>query len=301
MIDMLIIGGGPAGLSASIYAKRAGLRVLVVEKVYRGIGQIVESHQVDNYLGLPQINGYELGMQFRQHAESMGVGFLEKEAVSYQFDEESKLWKVTYADGEFETSRTLVYAAGANHRHLNISGEKEWTGMGVSYCATCDGAFYKGRDVAVIGGGNTALGDALYLSEIANKVYLVHRRSTFRGAADTVQKLKEKENVEFVLNATPIAIEGDDMVEEIELQDGRKIMASGVFIAVGMEPITNVLKGKVDLDESGYIVADETGITSAPGFFAAGDVRTKTLRQIVTAVSDGANAVASAEQYLSRL
>lgn len=301
MIDMLIIGSGPAGLSAAIYAKRAGLCVLVVEKVYCGIGQIVESHQVDNYLGLPQINGYELGMQFRQHAESMGIEFLEKEAISYQFDGESKLWKVTYADGKFETARTLIYAAGANHRHLNIPGEKEWTGMGVSYCATCDGAFYKGRDVVVIGGGNTALGDALYLSEIANKVYLVHRRSTFRGAADTVQRLKEKANVEFVLNTTPISIKGSEMVEEIELQDGRRILVSGVFIAVGMEPITNALKGKVDLDDNGYIVADETGVTSAPGFFAAGDVRTKTLRQIVTAVSDGANAVASAEQYLSRL
>ena len=298
MIDVLIIGSGPAGLSASIYAKRAGLHVLVIEKNYYGIGQIAESHQVDNYPGIPEVNGYELGMKFRQHAESIGVSFVEKEGASYQFQESSRLWKVTYGDGEIQEAKTIIYAAGAAHRHLNIPGEKDLTGMGISYCATCDGAFYKGKDVAVIGGGNTALGDALYLSDLVNKVYLIHRRDTFRGAADTVEKLKQKENVEFILNANPVAIKGNDMVETVALEDGRSLPVNGVFIAVGMEPVTHPLKDVVEMDAYGYIVADEDCITSAPGFFVAGDVRTKNLRQIVTAVSDGANAVNSAKEYL---
>ncbi|MGN0497070.1 MAG: NAD(P)/FAD-dependent oxidoreductase [Lachnospiraceae bacterium] len=300
MTDVLIIGSGPAGLSASIYAKRAGLNVLMIEKNFYGIGQIAESHQIDNYPGLPEINGYELGMKFRQHAESIGVSFVEKEGVSYQFQESSRLWKVTYGDGEIQEVKTIIYAAGAGHRHLNIPGEKELTGMGISYCATCDGAFYKGKDVAVIGGGNTALGDALYLCDFVNKVYVIHRRDEFRGATDTVNKLKQKENVEFVLNATPIEIKGTDMVEAVVLADGRSLSVNGVFIAVGMEPVTQPLKDVVEMDSYGYIVADEDCITSAPGFFVAGDVRTKNLRQIVTAVSDGANAVNSAKAYLQQ-
>lgn len=300
MIDVLIIGSGPAGLSASIYAKRAGLCVLVIEKVFCGIGQIAESHQVDNYLGIPEVNGYELGMKFRQHAESIGVSFEEKEGAAYSFDRASKLWNITYEDGETQKAKTIIYAAGAGHRHLNVPGEQELVGMGVSYCATCDGAFYKGKDVAVIGGGNTALGDALYLSDFVNKVYLIHRRDTFRGAADTVEKLKQKENVEFILNANPVAIKGTAMVETVVLEDGRSLSVNGVFIAVGMEPVTQPLKDVVEMDAYGYIVADEDCVTSAPGFFVAGDVRTKALRQIVTAVSDGANAANSAKAYLQQ-
>lgn len=298
MLDILIIGSGPAGLSAAVYAKRANLKVLVVEKEYYGTGQIAESHQVDNYLGLFGTNGYELGEKFREHAESLGVEFKNGEAE--QFEAFGDGWKVHLKKGEILETRTVIYAAGAKHRQLGIAGEKEYSGKGVSYCATCDGAFFKDKVTAVIGGGDTALDDALYLSDICSKVYLVHRRNEFRGSANTVEKLRAKENVEFVLEAKPSLIEGNDKVTELKMEDGRKLEVDGVFIAVGMIPLTVPVKNIVELDSAGYIVADETGKTSAEGFFVAGDVRTKTLRQVVTAVSDGANAVTSAERYIGK-
>ena len=192
----------------------------------------------------------------------------------------------------------MIYAAGAVHRHLGVPGEQAYSGKGVSYCATCDGAFFKGKITAVIGGGDTALDDALYLSDICSKVYLVHRRSEFRGSTNTVEKLRAKENVEFVLEAKPSLITGTDKVEKLQLEDGRVLNVDGVFVAVGMIPLTEPVKDIVEIDQAGYIVADETGKTTAKGFFAAGDVRTKALRQVVTAVSDGANAATSAEQYI---
>lgn len=298
MLDVLVIGGGPAGLSAAVYAKRANLDVLVAEKVYYGTGQIAESNLVDNYLGFAGINGYELGEKFREHAVSLGVEFKDGEAE--QFEWVDGIWKVGFKNGEILETRTVIYAAGAIHRHLGIPGENEFAGKGVSYCATCDGAFFKGRTTAVVGGGDTALDDALYLSDISSKVYLVHRRNEFRGSANTVEKLKKKENVEFVLKAKPVQIAGTDRVQELRLEDGRSLTVDGVFIAVGMIPVTDGVKDVVELDQSGYIVADETGKTSADGFFAAGDVRVKALRQVVTAVSDGANAATSAEQYIKR-
>lgn len=296
MLDVLIIGGGPAGLSAAVYAKRANLDVLVAEKVYYGTGQVAESNQVDNYLGFAGINGFDLGAKFREHAVSLGVEFKDGEAQNFSF--ENDIWKVTFKNGDVLETKTVIYAAGAIHRHLGVTGEAEFGGKGVSYCATCDGAFFKGKTTAVIGGGDTALDDALYLSDISEKVYLVHRRNAFRGSATTVEKLKAKENVEFVLEARPSQISGADRVSELALEDGRTLTVDGVFIAVGMIPMTDPVKDVVKLDPSGYIVADETGKTSADGFFAAGDVRTKTLRQVVTAVSDGANAATSAEQYI---
>ena len=296
MLDVLIIGGGPAGLSAAVYAKRANLDVLVAEKVYYGTGQVAESNQVDNYLGFAGINGFDLGAKFREHAVSLGVEFKDGEAQNFSF--ENDIWKVTFKNGDVLETKTVIYAAGAIHRHLGVTGEAEFGGKGVSYCATCDGAFFKGKTTAVIGGGDTALDDALYLSDISEKVYLVHRRNAFRGSATTVEKLKAKENVEFVLEARPSQISGADRVSELTLEDGRTLAVDGVFIAVGMIPMTDPVKDVVKLDPSGYIVADETGKTSADGFFAAGDVRTKTLRQVVTAVSDGANAATSAEQYI---
>lgn len=306
MTDVLIIGSGPAGLSAAIYAKRSNFMVKVVEKVFFGCGQIVTSDMVDNYLGLPEMNGYDLGMKFRSHAEKLGVPFVEGEAISFEQDKETKIWKVTYANGTVEETKTVIYCGGATHRHLDIPGENELIGSGVSYCATCDGAFFKDKIVAVIGGGNTALGEALYLSEIAKKVYLIHRRDSFRGFSNTLHELMKKENVEIMLNQQPIEIKGQMNVSELILEntitkENRTVLLDGVFVAVGMQPMTKHLENIVDLDENGYIIADETGITSKEGFFAAGDVRTKTLRQVITAASDGANAAVSAERYISKL
>lgn len=296
MLDILIIGSGPAGLAAAIYAKRANLDIMVAEKEYYGTGQIAESSLVENYPGFSGISGYDLGEKFREHAESLGVTF--KEGKVEKLLREGNTWKVSFQNGDVMESKSILYATGAIHRHLGIAGEKEFANKGVSYCATCDGAFFKGKTVAVIGGGDTALDDALYLSDLCSKVYLVHRRSEFRGAAKTVEKLKEKEQVEFVLEAKPSAITGGDKVEELQLEDGRKLRVDAVFIAVGMSPMTDLVKDLVTMDEHGYIVADETGKTSVDGFFAAGDVRTKKLRQVVTAVSDGANAATLAEQYI---
>ncbi len=299
MQDIVIIGSGPAGLSAAIYAKRANLDVVIVEKTFYGTGQIAESSQVDNYPGLPGTNGFDLGEKFRQHAESLGVEFKTAEVVG--IEKKDKIWSVKLKDETELEAKAVIYAAGAVHRHLGIPGENELAAKGVSYCATCDGSFFRGRKVAVVGGGDTALDDALYLSKLAEKVYIVHRRDEFRGSPLTVEKLKATENVEFVLSAVPEKVEGNDSVTGLVLKDGRTIQVDGVFIAVGMIPLSNAVEGVVELDSAGYIKADETCVTSADGFFAAGDVRTKALRQVVTAVADGACAVTSAEEYIRKI
>ena len=304
MVDIIIVGSGPAGMSAAVYGKRAGLSVLVIEKVYYGTGQVAESSHVDNYLGIPGINGYELGEKFRSHAEGLDVEIarfliiFSKDGEVIRFEKAADRWYVHLKNGETLESKTVVYAAGASHRHLGIPGEEEFSGKGVSYCATCDGAFFKGKDVAVVGGGNTAMDDAIYLSDICNKVYLVHRRDVFRGDATTLMKLKETENIELVVPAKVQEVKGGQVVTALQLEDGRSLEVSGVFVAVGMQPATGMLQGIVLMDDNGYIIADETGKTSAAGFFAAGDVRTKELRQIITAVADGANAATSAERYI---
>ena len=318
MYDIIIIGSGPAGLSAAIYAKRANLNVAVAEKEYEGTGQIAESGNVNNYLGLPNINGYELGEKFREHAVSLNVEFIEKEAVeieAVQNDEcaaESAIYRVKFDDDTIEEARALIYTAGAYPRKAGVPGEDEYTGKGVSYCAICDGAFYKGKTVAVLGGGDTALDDALYLADICEKVYLVHRRESFRGAQSTVELLKQKENVELVLNETVTEIYGEKKPTGIKLKSGRELALDGVFVAYGSVPQSELIKNLVQLDERGYVVAGEDGITYAatkkadadrriqPGLYVAGDVRTKTLRQVVTAVSDGANAATTAAEYLLR-
>lgn len=295
-LDVLIIGSGPAGLSAAIYAKRANLEVLVAEKEFMGTGQIAESGNVDNYLGFAGINGYDLGAAFRSHADGLGIEFYDGEAV--KFEQLADGWRVSFENGDSMETKTVIYCAGAAHRHLGAPGEEKFRGRGVSYCAVCDGAFFRGKTTAVIGGGNTALDDALYLSELCEKVYVVHRRNEFRGSTGTVDQLKKKDNVELVTEARVAEITGDQKIDGINLEDGRRIDADGVFIAVGMVPQTASLKGVVELDESGYIIADETGETSASGFYVAGDVRTKRLRQVATAVSDGANAATSAIDYI---
>ncbi len=299
MLDILIIGSGPAGLSAAIYGKRASLNVLVAEKHYLGIGQIAESNQVDNYLGMMSISGYDLGESFREHAEKLDVNFYEGEAK--RFEQTETRWKTYFSNGECIESKTVIYAAGAVHRKLGAKGEEELLGKGVSYCAVCDGAFYKGKVTAVIGGGDTALDDALYLSELCQKVYLIHRREQFRGSVKTLEKLRQLKNVEIITEAQVTDIEGDKKVTSIILNTGRTIFLDGIFCAVGMIPQTEVLKDVVVVDANGYVRADETGETSAKGFFAAGDVRTKQLRQVITAVSDGANAATTAAGYIAAL
>lgn len=299
MLDAIIIGSGPAGLSAAIYAKRAGLEVIVLEKVYYGTGQVAESSQVDNYLGFAGINGYELGAKFREHAVSLGVEFQSAEVNGLESVDGG--WKVQCSNGECLEARAVIYAAGAKHRHLEVEGEDIFAGKGVSYCATCDGAFFKGKDTIVVGGGNTAMDDTLYLSDICSKVYLLHRRKEFRGSARTLERIRQKENIEIVTEAKISKIIGDSTVSGAVLEDGRTIKAEGIFVAVGMIPQTEKIKGIAELDESGYVIADETGKTKAEGFFVAGDVRKKALRQIVTAVSDGANAAVSAAEWLSHV
>lgn len=296
MFDVVIIGSGPAGLSAAIYAKRADFRVLVVEKMYGGTGQVAESSQVDNYLGFVGISGYELGRKFREHAIELGVEFKIGEAKRYEKAESG--WTILLKDKEVLNTKTIIYAAGARHRHLGVEGEERLIGKGVSYCATCDGAFFKGKVTVVVGGGNTAMDDALYLSGLCSKVYLVHRRKEFRGAKRTLERIRNKENIEVITEAKVSEIRGEAMVSEVVLESGMKIKTDGVFIAVGMEPQTEEIKGTVALDSYGYVPAEESGKTTAEGFFVAGDVRKKVLRQVVTAVADGANAANSVMEYL---
>lgn len=300
MYDIAIIGSGPAGLSAAVYAKRAELNTIVIEKEYMGTGQIAESSRVDNYLGLYGESGYDLGEKFRRHAENVGAEFAEAEIAEIVPQKESFLLKA--ADGQEISARTIIYAAGTTHRRLGIKGESEFLSKGISFCAVCDGAFYSGKRVAVIGGGDTALSDALYLSAIAEKVYILHRRESFRASAALQKTVKDTANIECILNAVPTEFIGGKKLEAVKyLRDGKELCLSvdGVFLAVGRLPNSGLLKDIVCMDKNGYILADENGITSAEGIFAAGDVRTKTLRQVITAAADGANCVESARIFLS--
>lgn len=301
MYDIVIIGSGPAGMSAAIYAQRAGLKAVVVEKECLSTGKIAESLRVDNYPGLFGENGYDLGEKFRTHAENLGAEFIEGEIIKIV---RSKGYYTLHLDAdEALTAKTVIYAAGTQCRRLGVVGEQELLGRGVSYCAVCDGAFYKNKIVAVIGGGDTALGDAVLLSGLAKKVYLVHRRGEFRANKALQNKVSGIKNIVPVLNATVQKINGKDHVEAVAiLQNGseKALPVDGVFVAIGSTPNSALVKELLDIDENGYIAADETGVTSADGIFAAGDVRAKKLRQVVTAVSDGANCVLSAEEYLNK-
>lgn len=302
MYDLIIVGAGPAGLSAAVYGMRAGLELIVIEQTPMGGGQVIDTSEVDNYLGLPGINGFELGQKFRRHAEALEVVFQSGRVVSIHDEEEKKV--VETADGAKYEARALILAGGAEHAKLGVPGEDSFRGQGVSYCATCDGAFFKKRDVAVVGGGDVAVEDAVYLAGLCRKVYLIHRRDSLRAAKSLQKKLFSCENVEIVWDSTLQEIGGSDLVEgitvhQIKENSRRQIAVEGVFIAVGMKPETEAYRETVDCDENGYIIAGEDCVTNVPGIFAAGDIRTKGLRQIVTAVSDGACAVASAERYLT--
>ena len=301
MYDTVIVGSGPAGLTAGIYAKRAGLEALIIENTPVGGGQIATTDRVDNYPGLLGINGMELGMKFMEHAEKLGCEFKDGQVVSVDDRVSSKVVKLE--SGEEIETKTVILALGADHSRLGVPGEDELRGKGVSYCATCDGAFFRGKEVAVIGGGDVALGDAIYLSKFVKKVYLIHRRDQFRGAKSLADEAASKENVTFLYDTVVTNINGSEKVTGVETlnkKTGEKgtLAVDGVFIAVGTTPNANGISGLPETDEKGYIKAGEDCATSIPGIFAAGDLRTKKLRQVITAAADGANAVTSVQDFL---
>lgn len=301
MYDVIIIGSGPAGLSAGLYAKRAELNVLVIEKLPLSGGQIINTNDVDNYIGLPNTSGFDLAQKFRQHAESLGVEF--QTADVSKIEDKGDFKTVSCENGQQFESKTIVIASGAKSRKLGVPGEQELTGRGVSYCATCDGAFYKNKTAAVVGGGDVALEDAIYLSRVCSKVYLIHRRDEFRGAKKLAENVKRLGNVEILWNTTVERLNGDKRLESAVIKnklsnDEKNLELDGIFIAVGTDPNSEIVKDFVKMDKRGYIIAGEDCKTNVPGVFAAGDVRTKPIRQIITAASDGATCIYSAEEYI---
>lgn len=302
MYDTIIIGSGPAGLSAAIYGERAKLKVLTIEKQPMSGGQILNTYEVDNYPGLPGIGGFDLGTKFRSHADGLGAKVITEGVSSVDFSGEIK--KVVTDQNVYE-GKTVIIATGAGHRKLGVPGEEEFCGMGVSYCATCDGAFFRGKDTVVVGGGDVALDDALFLARGCRKVYLVHRRDAFRGAKVLQEKVFATENIEVIWDTEVREICGSGKVTGVSLYNKKtetmtELLADGVFIAVGIMPNTTLFEGQVPMDDAGYIKAAEDCATGTAGIFAAGDVRTKPLRQVVTAAADGANAITSVEHYLYR-
>lgn len=298
--DLAILGAGPAGICAAIYAARAKMDVIWLDRKFVQGGQIVDTYEVDNYPGLPGITGLDLGEAMAGHAEKLGLKPRREPVLSITDEGERKV--IRTKKNEYR-AKAVILACGATHRHLGIPGEEELSGMGVSYCATCDAAFFQDRTVAVVGGGNVAAEDAILLSRTCKKVYLVHRRDELRAEKILQDNLFACQNVELVWDSVPVSVEGLDKVEALKVRNVKNdeetsIPVDGVFIAVGIVPGTEKFKNLVKLDEGGYIIAGEDGVTSTPGVFAAGDIRTKKLRQVVTAVADGANAVASARRYL---
>ena len=307
MYDLIIIGSGPAGLSAAVYAKRAGLNMLIIEKNPVSGGQIIDTYEVDNYLGIPGVNGFDLAMKFREHADKLGAEFADGtvtkvEVIDKGSDTKAPVYKVVTDAGEYET-HTVILATGAHHSKLGVPGEEEYTGKGVSYCATCDGAFYKGKVTAVNGGGDVAVEDAIFLSRFCSKVYLIHRRDELRATRILQDELFGLPNVEIIWDSVVKEINGEDKVnsvhiENVKTKEEKDVTIDGIFVAIGIHPSTDLFADLLECDEKGYVVASEDGATSMPGIFVAGDSRKKRLRQIVTAVADGANAVTSVQDFL---
>lgn len=303
LYDTIIIGSGPAGLTAGIYGKRAELDVLILEKDPMSGGQIINTYEVDNYPGMPGITGYDLATQFREHCDKLKVPFAEGEVTRADLDTETK--KIWVDDNTVYNSKTVIIAGGAVNKKLRIPGEKEFSGRGVSYCATCDGAFFRGREVVVVGGGDVAVEDAIFLARGSKKVYLVHRRDRLRAAKTLISKLESLDNIEVIWDSVVEKIEGEDVVTSITLRnlktmEEEKKKIEGVFIAVGTVPNTEVYGETLELDENGYIMAGEDCTTTIPGVYAAGDIRTKHLKQIITAAADGANAITTVERFLNK-
>ena len=298
--DMIVIGGGPGGYTAALYAARAGLQTVLIERMTPG-GQMALTHQIDNYPGFENgIDGFELGDKMRRGAERFGVQTVMAEVQSVELRADIKS---VQTDASVFFAKTVVLSTGANPRKLGLAMEQELTGRGVSYCAACDGMFYRGKTVVVVGGGNSAVADALTLSRLAKKVYIVHRRDTLRATKIYHEQLEKAENVEFIWNSAVQEILHSDTVTGVavgNLQTGQiqKIDADGLFISIGRAPASELFRGQVALDESGYVVAGESTQTNLPGVYAVGDLRTKQVRQIVTAVADGAVAVHMAEEFL---
>lgn len=302
MFDIIIIGGGPAGLTAAVYARRAGKSVLVIEKSTFG-GQITWSPKVDNYPGVPDISGAELGDKFTNQALEQGAQLELDEVVAIEARGDIKRVKTEFS-GDFE-AKAVIIAAGARPRTLSLPGEDELTGSGVGYCAVCDGAFYKKQPVAVAGGGNAALQDALLLSDTCSKVYIIHRRGEFRGEEKLVEALKARDNVEFILNANVSELIGQDELRGVTVafNDGseRSLDVTGLFVAIGHVPDNAAFASLIDLDGAGYADSDESCTTKTPGVFVAGDCRSKSVRQLTTAAADGSVAALAACRYIDSL
>lgn len=298
MYDIIIIGAGPAGLTAAIYARRASKSVLVLEAMTYG-GQIINTPEIENYPAAPHISGFDFATRIYEQATALGAE-IKFERVTRITDGTEKT--VTTDQGSY-TAKAVIIAVGSANRKLGLPNEDELVGRGVSYCATCDGAFYKGKTAAVVGGGNTALEDALYLSDLAETVYLIHRRDSFRGDTTTVELLKKRSNVKFIYNSNVTKLIADKKLTAVEVTDKSgnvtELPVDGLFAAIGRTPQNDVFSGIVDLDEAGYIIAGEDCRTNVPGIFAAGDNRTKNVRQLVTAAADGASAVAEAVKYIA--
>ena len=299
--DIIIIGSGPAGLAAAIYGERAKLNTLVIEKDYISGGQVNDTYEIDNYPGLKGVSGFELANKFKEHADALRAHFVTEEIVEAELQGQVKLVKTTSNTYE---ARTVIIATGARHKELGAKGENDYAGIGVSYCATCDGAFFKDKVVTVVGGGDVAVEDAIFLARGSRKVYLVHRREELRAAKQLCEKLFSLDNVEILWNSEVREISGQGKVQQLKIYNNKEcseydLNTDGLFVAVGIEPNSSVFAKELKLDDLGYIVAGENCETNIPGVFAAGDVRKKQLRQVVTAVADGANAVTSAEKYIN--
>lgn len=326
MKDLVIIGAGPAGLSAALYGARAGMDLAILDSNYMAGGQVLTTYEVDNYLGLPGSNGFDMGMKFKEHVETLGVEIssltvekiehvgnplsVAEQAAGHTANQATDQaveasYFVVHTDQEKIACKTVLLATGAVNRKLEIPGEEEFRGRGVGYCATCDGAFFRGKVTAVVGGSYQAVEDAIYLAGLCEKVYLIHRRDKLRAGAILEEQLMKLPNVEIVWNHIPLEISGNTAVEElliknVKTEEEQSLRVDGVFVAVGTLPSTALAKGLVEMDQQGYVIAGETGETSLPGFYVAGDIRTKQLRQIVTAVADGANAVTAAWNYIEQ-
>lgn len=300
MYDIIIVGAGPAGLTAAIYARRADKKVLVLEAKAYG-GQIINTLDIENYPTEEHISGFDFATKLYNQAKNLGAEIEFERVLSIKDSDKEKV--VLTSENSYKT-KAIIIATGSENKKLGLLNEEELIGKGISYCATCDGAFYKNKVVAVVGGGNTALEDALYLSDIAGKVYLIHRRDSFRGEESTLSRLKTKGNVEFVLNHVIEKLNADKKIKSIEIADKdgnlKTLEVDGLFVAVGRVPENQAFSKLIDLDESGYIVAGEDCHTNIDGIYVAGDNRTKNLRQLVTAVSDGAIAATEAIKFIDQ-